>query len=527
MYQDETHAEVGKQLGQDAAEQVARRAENYSAYEHRRIALRNYPRIMALRLESRYLSERENQLKERLGRAEPPASQTNRRGTQLYYWAVAGILIIAAFFFSLIALDPFRLGWIGNLYCLGIAVITPFAVEEFLRAWKSEQLFKVIVTLVFITALTGGGLLAAIRGELLAQQVDQSASPAAVIEGENAPAPPAENAFYESTRKSLQLLMLFLAIAIDLGAGVALHRALPAGARSGEDYDKLSKELADVRRQLVAVVYETAALINAPDIFVARFWRDFYRSMLTQVARKALTKWFGVFLVTFYLGSCRISAQTSVNRAVAIDLSISESDTGRDGVSQFDKNVKGVERLLGSVEAGSRITVIGITENSFSDPNILLRADISPDPGYFGERLAAARQQLIRAWHNRALHLAPNALGTDILGAIRFSTEFFRLGAPGSKNVLIFYSDMRHATRELNLEVPLMVPLDSTFATVEQRKLLTDLKGVTVYVLGANADGRQIPEWESVRKFWALFFQKAGATLGGYSMLLDPPKLGK
>src|SRR4029077_13670535 len=134
----------------------------------------------------------------------------------------AAILLTgAAFFFSLIAVGPYRLARHGNLYCLGIALVTPFAVEEFLAAWHSERVLKAVVTVCFLAALAGGGLLAAIRGDLLSQQVQESA-PAIVIDGENAAALQPQNSFYDSTHGSLRMLMLLLALAIDLGAGVAI-----------------------------------------------------------------------------------------------------------------------------------------------------------------------------------------------------------------------------------------------------------------------------------------------------------------
>ena len=67
--------------------------------------------------------------------------------------------------------------------------------------------------------------------------------------------------------------------------------------------------------------------------------------------------------------------------------------------------------------------MIGITRDSFSSPYILLKAETSADPGYFGERQAAARQQIRHAWRERSAHLTAAAKGTDILGAIRFANE--------------------------------------------------------------------------------------------------------
>jgi hypothetical protein len=132
------------------------------------------------------------------------------------------------------------------------------------------------------------------------------------------------------------------------------------------------------------------ALRNAPAVFVAGFWRDFYRAMLTQATRKAVSKWLGLCLCLLLVGASRMLAQARTDLVVALDLSTSEAFQGRDRETQLEKNVRGVERLLASINANSQVTVIGITQNSFADPYIILRAGVSSDPGYFGEHCPAA-----------------------------------------------------------------------------------------------------------------------------------------
>jgi len=516
----ETNDEIGTELGYHAVEQIAARAEDYSESERERIALANEARINALRFEGEHLAARERALAERLRNAEQARAAIRERSSQLYYWAVGAILVVAAFLFAMIALRPYRLGVVGDLYCFGIALVTPFAAEESLRAWKSEKLLRAVISAVFIAALAGGMLLAAIRGNLLSRQLQEPTS-AVVIEGESSPTHP-QPSFYDSTHTSLEWLMLFLALAIDLGAGVAIHRALLAGTKEGEDPKSISEELAAVRERLGAVVYELTALTNGPSVFVATFWRDFYRAMLTRTARKAIAKGLTLSFCLLLLGHQVLSAQTS--EVVALDLSTSEGAKGRDAQTQFEKNVKGIGRLLASVEPDTRITVIGITEASFAEPYILLLAETSPDPGYFGERLAAAHRELVRAWAKRASGLAPTARGTDILGALRLASELFGGESGKSKRILVLYSDMRHVTHDLNLETPHRFSIDQTIRGLTERGLIADLSGVRVTVSGANADKQRVADWERIRTFWFAYFEKTGATINEYSVLADAPK---
>jgi hypothetical protein len=218
-------------------------------------------------------------------------------------------------------------------------------------------------------------------------------------------------------------------------------------------------------------------------------------------------------------------AQSPMNLVVAVDLSASEAvktDGGRTGLS---RNIEGVGKLLAAVAAGTRISIIGITENSFTSPRILLSAEVSRDPGFFGERLAVARRELLQAWQARTVRLKPDARGTDIFGALLLAQELFRSGPPGSRNVLILYSDMRHVTPILDLETPRVIPVQSALKTAAQHGLVADLAGIAVYAAGTTTPGRRVEEWESLRKFWMAYLEKAGAELWDYSILWEPPSL--
>ena len=524
MNSEQEVVDVGSHLGNEAAEHIAKRAEDYCECERQRIELSNEASINALHVEGSRLTKLERQIEERLRLAPPPGDVRSRKRREYFYWFTGIMLTVAAFLFSVIALGPFRLGWYGNLYCLGIGLVTPFAIEAFLDAWKSERLFKAVVTLVFLAALVGGALLATIRGDLLSQQVRESA-PAVVIEGESPSPSQPQNSFYDSTRGLLRMLMLLLALAIDLGAGIAIHLALLLGACSGEDFEALSRELAGIQERLAGIVFEVTALQNAPSIFVARFWRDFYRAMLTQTVRQAAMKLLGLALCLLLLGGGQASGQERLNLVVAVDLTASEAVRGRDGQSQFSKNIQGVTGLLATVPASSKVTVIGITANSFFQPFILLSAEISDDKGYFGERLATARQQLIRAWQKRAAQLKPNARRTDVFGALLSASALFHKESVRQRKILVIYSDMRHVTTGLNLESPAIIRADEVLTLVERQKLLADLLGVSVFVQGVDAAGKRVVQWEGLKQFWIAYFSKAGADLLSYSILCDPPQL--
>ena len=70
--------------------------------------------------------------------------------------------------------------------------------------------------------------------------------------------------------------------------------------------------------------------------------------------------------------------------------------------------------------------------------------------------------------------------------------------------MLVSFPDMRHHTRDLDLESPRVVP---DFDHVKLDKGLTaGLSGVQVYALGTDGAGESIAYWQSLKRFWRDIF---------------------
>jgi hypothetical protein len=520
--------DTGSQLAASAVEHIAQNAEHYCDEECDRMALGNEPRIHELNAEGQHLQEHAAHLKERLHAIPHPASPEERKRRIRYYTAVGIMLAFAGLAFTIIAFDPFRLGVIGVLYALGIAIATPFAVAEFLEAWKAEYIKRTVIAVVFAAAIVGGMLLASVRGEVMARKV-ATTTPPVTIESDMAPAPASYPApapsFYETTAASLQLLLLLFAIAIDLSSGIALHRARAERAAIDGEYEAVAQELATVRQRLGAIVYEITALSNAPAAFKATFWRDFYGTVLAQTIRKAATKGLTLALVLAAFFPYHAFAAERTNIVIALDLSVSEGMIGENGTTAFAKNVAAIGKVLATVPPNSHITVIRIGRDSIMNPTPLLSAEVPSDEGYFGEQLAAARDALVRTWRARAARLMPTEQGTDILGALQLAAEILRVSTPHGRRILMVFSDMRNATKALNLEIADPDTSTAFMAAAQERNLTVDLRGVTVYVGGANGGGTEIRTWKGIKDFWMAYFEKAGAQCASYSMLSAPPDI--
>jgi hypothetical protein len=275
-----------------------------------------------------------------------------------------------------------------------------------------------------------------------------------------------------------------------------------------------------IRQRMTEIVMQATMLRDEPEIFVNRFWRDFYRALLSNAARNAMTKLLIIVLCVFLACSCRAQAEDRLNLVIAIDLTRLVAATGLDGKTDFQKNVEGVSRLLSQVPAGSHITVIGITDHSFAQPYILLSAHIPDDAGYFGERLTTVHVQLLRAWKTRSSHLDPGFRQTDILGALRLASDLFAQQPEAGRNTLVIFSHMRQSTHDLDLEMPTILP---SFSAAKRRDEPPALQHVQGDILGVDGSGKSSVYLDSLRTYWMAYFQSAGTVLQSYSVLRELP----
>jgi hypothetical protein len=509
------------EIGVGGIDNIVTNAERICTNESQRITLTNESVLVGLQAQYKLLQDEERHLEERL-RWAPPAGELRRlRLRAIYYWALAVLLAVAAFVFAVLTFDPFRLGWKSWLYCGGIAALTPFLVEKLLDSPRMERTVKVLTAAATIASLAGLMLLAVIRGDLLAHEIQANSEPPVVLDDAAPQQHPSSDTFYDSTLHLLRLALLLFAFAMELGAGLALHEAWRTAPNDAEDWKKLRAELVQVRQGMAVIAREATMLRNEPAIFAARFWRDFYRGLITNAVRNAMTK---LLLLAVAVALCgptvsRAQEEASLNLVVAIDLSRSVASVGPDGKSEFQKNVDGVAQVLSEVPAGARVTIIGITDHSFTQPYIILRAHVPEGGGYFGERLDSARRQLAVAWKVRSAKLIPQFSETDIFGALALAQQIFSTEPEDKEQELFIFSDMRESTKELDLEALDSVPSFSALAP--RCGILPDLRRSEVYVIGADGAGKPMAYWQSLQAFWSGYFDRTGAALREYSALRE------
>jgi hypothetical protein len=508
---------IGERLGRESANQVIANAERYCRYSRERLELTNQAPLTMVQAELCLLTERRDELMKRLASTPPIGDFRARQRLARAYWALAFVLLLAGFYFTALTFEPFRLGTKAYLYCAGIALAVAFLGDLFLTLWASQRLVKILTTAAFAAIMSSVGCLAVIRGDLFLEELKANTAVTVVIDDAPIPAAP-RNTFYEDTAGLLRVAMLLISLGIDLAAGLAVREALRHGANGSDDPKKLSVELDQVNTEMVVKLGNKVALENAPAALEARFWQDFYFALLTHATRSAMTKLTVFILATLFLSGGFANGQAKNAEVIAIDLSQSVDVAGPDHKTEFQKNLDAVARLLGDVPADTHVDVIGITDHSFTQPDILLSAIIPGDPGYFAECLSAARSEMVKAWKARSAKLQPRYRSTDIIGALVLAGQIFDRQPGASKKMLVIYSDMRNSTADLDLES--LSPVSQfEIASEAAMRAPAGLRNVEIYVRGVDGSGKSIGYWQSLRDFWAEVFRKQGAMLSDYSTL--------
>jgi hypothetical protein len=328
------------------------------------------------------------------------------------------------------------------------------------------------------------------------------------------------NTFYERTVGLLQIVMALVALAMELGAGFAAHEAQRWSAVA-EDMTALQHELDSVRAEMIDHASRRCALASEGAAFEHRFWRDYYRALLTSAFRGAIRKLSVIAVLSVALMHHNLHAQDCRNTVILVDLSRSVALQDHDSQTEFQKNLLGVSHVLASLPAGSRVAVFGITDDSFGSPYPLLQAELSTDEGYFKERLAKGRAQLVRVWQARSEKLQLMFHKTDILGALLLASEYFAHTTSRCQKQLVVFSDMRQATPILNLEGRQHIDTAQALRAIAAAGVYADLRGAEVYALGVDAADLTVEQWQELKAFWYTYFGNSGAKVITYSTFRD------
>lgn len=478
------------------------------------------PHLDRLSLKAKDLTEQEAEASREVAtNGNPPPI---KKGWIFACWGIA--LFIASFAALCVSLEPFRWGIWTYIISLGAAIATTVVVHLFLTHLEKKDTIKLRISAVFLAMVLILHFAFGIQRVMILKRKAEYASQDSVIVKDASQTTPdspqtGNNQFYRFMFIALPLL----GILFELGAGMSIHAAIEIIYHDG----RIARQrLALIRRQMMGVTSEFKYRQNLPRIYEEEFSAG-ARQAVTEIdqTQDSQANWITIALVIILLlciaAAFAVADESSSNKTnvlILLDLSKSRDRKGYDGQSDFEKDNASIVQLLGAIPAGSRVTIIGITQNSFASPYILLDAQIASDPGYLDEYLIAARRKLVAAWKQNSQRLKPTSETTDLFGAVAVASQ---LRKSNSRTVLIILSDMQQDDNE-NFDFDKAKTISPNYVTkAEKQGLIAQLRGMEVFCLGATAGQKSLLYWKSLQEFWKEYFKKTGAYLKTFSISRD------
>src|SRR5882724_644789 len=223
------------------------------------------------------------------------------------------------------------------------------------------------------------------------------------------------------------------------------------------------------------------------------------------------------FVAFLLLGTGMACAQTiDHHEGILIDVS---GSIGRNGKPSdlFRAYLTSTRTLLLSEPAKSRVWVSTISVDSFGGMREVVKGWTPESRGVFTDDLNRARHQLASSFEKNSSGISPAASGTDIFGALWHFKTLFESGSRETSKTIWIFSDMMNETREFPMPTLLTNGAEKMLEQVKSNGLLVPLKGYKVYVYGATPSGLTPQAWLTIKDFWTLYFQAAGAELVTYS----------
>jgi len=165
--------------------------------------------------------------------------------------------------------------------------------------------------------------------------------------------------------------------------------------------------------------------------------------------------------------------------------------------------------LLENLDENDGVSIIGITENSFARPLILLQGTLPADDHPLQPRYLSARDNLLTAWQTRSAQIEFGGKVTDVFGAIAFAS--LQLERKSGDKWLIVQSDLRNSTPVLDIEHVEEIDCEKSLECLKRAGLIPNLRGVKVVILGMHTTGKTQRYYQSLQKFVLKYFELTGA----------------
>jgi len=171
------------------------------------------------------------------------------------------------------------------------------------------------------------------------------------------------------------------------------------------------------------------------------------------------------------------------------------------------------EKIYEDLNQGDRIVVGMITGRSFIDFKAVVDVVIPKKSVWLNriqfERSVTETKEKIRGEVQRLLSQKNGTQRTEILNSLNIAETI--LHKEKREKILVLLSDMIQDSKEYDFSSTKITNdyINKVIRYRQRKNLIPDLSGVKVYVAGAS--GSDSHKYRSIERFWARYFEKAGA----------------
>ena len=418
------NASAGFHLANAGTDRNVALAERICTFEKDRIRVANAPESTRLQRVLESLIRERQQLQLIL-------SRTLKTGSASAAWPIwqslmATVFVCAGFAFARMSFEPFdfnpELLW---PCCIGLAFLCAYGTSEFLERTNLKIIAFGLSIALFVSSIAGLITLASVRGDIFLHQLQ-----ILTASGDTGATNDSALAFYSATGPKMHLFLMLLSLSLELAAGLALHEARLALKTRRLQPSPESRRLEIVEREIGQTEAQLTFLQNEPEMFEHEYRRNLYIGLLDGATRHARShgNWPTTLAVIMFLGFGLTLHAQAIDMWMGLDLSATSKATGYDRMTAHLQNVEAAARIIATLPPGSRITVVGISDESFAQPLVLLTGQLPNSPGKLREydQIAAARNRLSASVRRIGVSLEPRFQSTDILGFLVLASMAFR-----------------------------------------------------------------------------------------------------
>lgn len=394
-------------------------------------------------------------------------------------------------------------------------VIGYLAFERLLS--RSGVLQVLVISLGVLIGTWGFAQWAQTRA-IVATHTDASGAGTSYVDGTEAPEEPAHNQSDEQTVRQMQQKAWFkILLGADILVGIFL--GLYNQKKTERDYVAWRK-VKSLQDEIAVLESGRDSLGKQVAIAEKKCMAGILRALHTPKRKHVPYFRLSVFVLLAGLPLPPHAHAQNITRQEGILIDTSRSIERGSDQELFRKYLQGVRHRLATEPPGSQVVVCVIATDSFGGTHELLKGWTPDVHGVFTDELTRARRQLVSTFVSKSSTLAPNASGTDIIGALwrmKATLESGDYAGPGNREIWI-WSDMMNDTPTLSLPKLIELGPSKILEFAKERGLVVSLQGYKIHVLGASTRRLSPQGWNTAKGFWEEYFRVAGAELVSYSV---------